>query len=967
MSNQFTVSFKRIVAVDSASFAYVEVPLDDNLLLLGTGNWGKTSIINAVRFFLLPELSLTKSSKNFGFKNGNSDSGNEFYTTDEVTGYYFPSSQSRLILEVEHTLIGGTTRRHCQIISKGKDYKLNRMFINCPYDDIEHLFWDKTQGVSGARPDVVYGDNLLGVLKTISKSAVSIRNQEELSLKLYKADILHPDECPFVIYPLNEVKKSNIESLRALIKLLFNQDGTSLRTMTATTIDAHETLVVDINHLIVEHQRLEQKRSELDVLKDKQPEFEELQHNFNVLKAEQTYERAYAQAISNIKAAKIHNDKEHSHLIETMTPLLKDKETSRKIFDSITQDVSFTERDIKQCNDKLASHSKIIDSCNAITQPYVGYSLTEVEEAIKDDLEKQLDKKAQCEDLSTRKLRLQELEKLIGSESVKLEKYILRKKNEESSLKSQLTPSEYKLLRAINPSISEANPGRKLLDNEKHAISVFLELFALGKNGVTFFDETLPLPAESFVKNIDNDISDIQSELNKSKQEHKELVNLDNKNTLHNASEIQGIDKKIRLAEKDLELLSKFNFSTETHTVLTNELIQHQANLLEHGVKKSAAQSKLEHATTLFDVSNTKLLASEKVCQSLSSLFDNALHICQRHLRVKALIDSMTPSKVEGEFIVPTQVELDEHLERLEKSKEARGTVCNKLEQFCITGIVEDEHGIMEGNRSQNAIAKTFDNVALKFRTLTDTQTQLHQDTKIHNDYLRNRLDRLDKTKKKIEDTVLNINRELEAATINDLEGIRLSVVINGAFDDLVLGWREFDELNANAILPSSWYARLEEFLQSDAVDSNDGKLRMDNIIKHASYNIKKFGEPWDRKSQSTSTQMLINLHFCEVFIMRLCDDNSAISFPLIMDEVGQVSCEQFTPLINTLKEKGHTLLGATTHGKSADLIETFGNYLIMDGMSTGDPYHASRAKTCFNAKPEYIKRRNEQLTLEAE
>ncbi|WP_220493739.1 hypothetical protein, partial [Shewanella sp. SG41-4] len=38
------------------------------------------------------------------------------------------------------------------------------------------------------------------------------------------------------------------------------------------------------------------------------------------------------------------------------------------------------------------------------------------------------------------------------------------------------------------------------------------------------------------------------------------------------------------------------------------------------------------------------------------------------------------------------------------------------------------------------------------------------------------------------------------------------------------------------------WYARLEQFLQSDAVN-NDGKLRMDNIIQQARYLTKKIGE----------------------------------------------------------------------------------------------------------------------------
>ncbi|WP_214659591.1 hypothetical protein, partial [Vibrio anguillarum] len=39
------------------------------------------------------------------------------------------------------------------------------------------------------------------------------------------------------------------------------------------------------------------------------------------------------------------------------------------------------------------------------------------------------------------------------------------------------------------------------------------------------------------------------------------------------------------------------------------------------------------------------------------------------------------------------------------------------------------------------------------------------------------------------------------------------------------------------------------------------------------SYMTKKPGEMWDEKAQSTSTQILINMHFAEIFIQRLCDN----------------------------------------------------------------------------------------------
>ncbi|WP_214655866.1 hypothetical protein, partial [Vibrio anguillarum] len=93
----------------------------------------------------------------------------------------------------------------------------------------------------------------------------------------------------------------------------------------------------------------------------------------------------------------------------------------------------------------------------------------------------------------------------------------------------------------------------------------------------------------------------------------------------------------------------------------------------------------------------------------------------------------------------------------------------------------------MENNRSQAAISKSFDTLSIKFQILDQSQSQLEKDTALHNSYLRNRLERLDKTKIKIEQTVQRINEELANATINDLEAVKLKVVLNGSFDDLVL------------------------------------------------------------------------------------------------------------------------------------------------------------------------------------
>ena len=56
--DKFTVKLIKIIAIDSSKYGYAEVPLAENILLIASGNVGKSSIINAIRFFFMPSLTV---------------------------------------------------------------------------------------------------------------------------------------------------------------------------------------------------------------------------------------------------------------------------------------------------------------------------------------------------------------------------------------------------------------------------------------------------------------------------------------------------------------------------------------------------------------------------------------------------------------------------------------------------------------------------------------------------------------------------------------------------------------------------------------------------------------------------------------------------------------------------------------------------------------------------------------------
>lgn len=962
MNNRFTVNFKRIIAIDSASFAYVEVPLDKNLLLLGKGNWGKTSIINALRFFLLPELSISNCGQKFAFKTGKDSSGDEYYSKDQVSSYYFPSEHSRLILEVEHQLISGETRTHCQIITSANNYKLNRFFVNTKYEDIEHLFWNKLDGISGIKPDMTPGANLIGALKEINKSAVNIRSAEELQKTLYHADILHPEECPYVIYPLSDISENSIESLRSLIKLLFNQDSKSLRLMTSTAIDAHDggalALEVDIQQLISEHERLEVERADIIKLKEAEPRFIKLKKDFETERSQQLHEQTYAQLIVDAEEFSKKKSGEHSALMAKILPLEENRNSLYRTIKSSTRTIEIQQHDIDKLKRDLVARQSAVDKGNALLIEYPGNSIDDIRIILNEYIAEQDEILQQYLDVKTRQSRLNSLTKLIEDQDATIQDLLAKQKNMELSFRHQLSENELIVLNTINPVLSSLNPLRDLSAAEKQVIGQFVSLFTVNDEHVTLFNHRFKKQVPEKEIDILTQIINAGNTLDDYKHEFEELsaISVDKKQS--DLKRIDEIKRDITRAKSDIDIALKYIISLGRIDEINEEIPEIERQQTEVQISIGEIQEHYNIAINEYNAVEGAKQAAETLCQQINFTMQQINADKHRFPRVSALASKLEPSEDAPMTAMPTEHDIQAIRDRLEASKEARESVFNQLMQFCLSGILEDDYGIMQNNRAPQDIAKSFEALSVLFDMLEQSEEQLQQNTLSHNRYLRNRLDRLDKTNIKIEQVISRINEDLANAVINDLEGVKLKITLNGSFVDLVTGWREFDDLNPENTLPINWYKKLKEFLHSDAVNTADGKIRMENIITQASYVIKKPGGLWDEKGQSTSTQMLINMHFSEIFLHRLCSDTALISFPLIMDEVGQVSFEQFQPLIKTLNDKGHMLIGATTHGKSVELIAAFENYIIMDETTTSRPYHASRSKTCFSAELEGIFKR---------
>ncbi|TOB41771.1 hypothetical protein CGK07_06920, partial [Vibrio parahaemolyticus] len=215
----FRISISRLIVVDSVGVAIAEIDLRNGGIIIAKGNVGKTSILNAIRLFLLPETNFKKSFQKFGFMNNKG----EPYTDDESYEHYFPSRSSFLILECENFLGGPVP--HCQILYRGESKSYKRMFTSLPYQNIKDLFWDSSvgeDGIGGAVQNLSIDYVKKALKERDPKHFKTIERPQAIKEALYANDLLDVNAMRYCLFPLSKLDDASINSFKALVKLLFD-------------------------------------------------------------------------------------------------------------------------------------------------------------------------------------------------------------------------------------------------------------------------------------------------------------------------------------------------------------------------------------------------------------------------------------------------------------------------------------------------------------------------------------------------------------------------------------------------------------------------------------------------------------------------------------------------------------------------------------------------------------------------
>ncbi len=948
MSELF-IGVKRLVAVDSSEFAYAELEIDAHSMLVAQGNIGKSSLINALRLFFLPECSMAHQATNFGF----CDSNGDFYGSETTFQHYFPSKYSFLVLEYDKRLYDGETS--CQILSAAPGrLRFERMFTSLSYQQLRHLFWQEGEDEDGIgeRVDELSKQRVYDFIQKHDSKAALVRDPQKAASLLYASEL---GQTQYSLFPLNNVESQSIESLRALIKLLFVASSRNKKPFTnaiANIIEgskksSQDQLDFSIEAFKLRHENLKAEEAKLNNIINFESKRQKLQKQRDEF-------LQYLAALSQVRPS-ITWMKEGSKSLALDLQKLADKNaTATAALDTANSalvDIDDQYRlDKKACKQRQKEHNlqqNIIQRFAELENEFAHESIDFIKSALHADLTASQDALAVLDGNVAREEKINSLDAQIDSYEQRKQQLNLALENSQFDLENQLDKPTLDKLHSINAGLAGANTGQALSTEDKQAISNFADLLAEKATHYDFYDYALTRSPFKQVKK-EQQVERIEQELQVLQRRRKQLLE-DVPSELHKQQNRKALIKAIELAEKDLKVLENYNYARRRVEDLTQEIDQLNLQIQSSEKQKEAAIKQAADKQQQASKSRDEYEACKREINRHKETLDRLERFANLHHQWLALVED------DGAFngyLNDTQLNLlDTSAANLSP---LQFDIISNLCAFVDAGIIDDKHGISGDAPLWHEINATFDEVQSAYANL-DTQRHLFgRQIEEHNQTIGTKKEVIVQNYKVIKAFEREINQAFAGLTINNVSQVEFSVGIDRQFEALV---KEFEQTNlfSQQMLSDEFYQRLLAFAERFFEQDDTFVLTMDKVITsfEPSVQLNNKSSKEDKK-QSNSTNALIKLKLVQLLLKRLLAHAADTSFPIVHDEIANIDISQFTWWLNDLKAAGFNLIAAGTHSTSPELQATIGRRHVLDALSTYKPYHKERARVYWQGAEEF-------------
>ncbi|ENM8061037.1 hypothetical protein ACUOEB_001186 [Vibrio vulnificus] len=947
------ISISRLIAIDSAGVAIAEIDLREGGILIGGGNIGKTSILNAIRLFLLPEENFKDSKNKFGF----SDKEGNFYSNDECFEHYFPSSTSFLILECDNYLGGPIP--HCQILYRGSSEKLDyrRMFTSLRYEQIRHLFWDDNAGDDGigGRVDDLTLSKVQAFLKREDKYFKSLVRSSAIKEVIYANQLLDIDAMRFCLFPLGSTKDADVDAFRALVRLLFDMKTGSdtVRLAVANIIESRkkerkDELNFDIDAFINHNDMLSRRELILKKIESLRPEYEKLALSHQQLVSNRNAEDAlmqYAMMLdSQITQEKQILDQEEKRLTLQKGKLSSAKKACDDTLDkqkTLQGEINALSRRQKKLDDTVQKTSLIVKQ----------YDASETIESIVSGHREHLANKEQAlalkQDAQKRQIELEDLKQEVGKLEEMEARYLTSINAQEYKLFNQLPESVWMKLAAVNLEVAESNPTRPLTLSEQQVIESFTDLLEEKEQHYTLWGlELEPI----HVDNRESDqirLSKVQETLERKRKRMLDLNAMDSQSRFERVKDISALEAEIKRTQNEISLLLAYTNDTHQLTEINKELAE--AEQARDSLEKQfdAQNALLLQEKHSFDAQTDKLTEKKQQLEKLT----------RYRVRVKAELQAHH-LPVSDFSVLPDQTvdltgeTLDKRIESLNSKRQAKTDITERLQDFVREQLLENDDKLMLSHLDDELLEHAVHQLQTRYQGLDEEFDILRKHFIEHKHSVHAIINELKNNREMVRQFEQSINRAFEGLVINDLSEVAAKIKVEARFDDLV-NEIEFFDTHSDQKASEQFIERLKAFSKKFFPEGKAALLTMEQIVSGISYRVKKQGqEGWESKSQSTSTIMLINIKLVEILLSRLRNSACSTQFPLVIDEGASVDSSQFDWLLPNMRQAGFRVLSASTNSASSEIIFKFGQHFRLDAMRTARPY--SKARTiAFTGMPE--------------
>ncbi|HIF9347437.1 TPA: hypothetical protein ACX6RX_003569 [Photobacterium damselae] len=957
------ISISRLIAIDSAGVAIAEIDLREGGILIGGGNIGKTSILNAIRLFLLPEENFKDSKNKFGF----SDKEGNFYSNDECFEHYFPSSTSFLILECDNYLGGPIP--HCQILYRGSSEKLDyrRLFTSLRYEQIRHLFWDDNAGDDGigGRVNDLSLSKVQAYLKSHDKHFKPLVRSSAIRDIIYANQLLDIDAMRFCLFPLNSTKDADVDAFRALVRLLFDMKTGSdtVRLAVANIIESRkkerkDELNFDIDAFINHNEMLSRRELTLKKIESLRPVYEKLVLSHQELVNNKHAEDALMQYAMMLDS-RITHEKQILEQEEKRLTLQKGKVSSAKKACDGTLDKQKT---LQGEINALSRRQKKLDDTVQKTSLIVNqYDESETIESIVSGHREHLADKEQAlalkQDAQKRQTELEDLKQEVGKLEEMEARYLTSINAQEYKLFNQLPESVWMKLAAVNLEIAESNPTRPLTLSEQQAIKSFTDLLEEQEQHYTLWGLELE-PIQ--VDNRESDqirLSKVQETLECKRKRMLDLSAMDSQSRFERVKDISVLETEIKRTRNEISLLLAYTNDSHQLTEINKELAEAEQARDSLGKQFKTQNEQLVQEKLLVEAQTGKLTEKKEQLEELNGY----------QVRVKAELQAHHLPV--SDFSVLQTVDLSEEtlhkrIESLYRKRQAKTDVTERLQDFVREQVLENDDKLMLSHLDDELLEHAFHQLQSRYQGLDEELDILRKHFIEHKHSVHAIINELKNNREMVRQFEQSINRAFQGVVINDLSQVEAKIKVEARFDDLV-NEIEFFDTHSDQKASEQFIDRLKAFSKKFFPEGKAALLTMEQIVSGISYRVKKQGqEGWETKSQSTSTIMLINIKLVEILLGRLRNSACSTQFPLVIDEGASVDSSQFDWLLPNMKQAGFRVLSASTNSASSEIIFKFGQHFRLDAMRTATPY--SKARTiAFTGMPEGFVTKGSQLDRE--